>query len=483
MATAGSHAQVDEEVADKLIAGFKRGIDSSDADEQVAVILALKDADCSQAADYLLKVLDEDDIVLKIAVYETLKSYKNPETLETIIKKGLMSRKAEVRRWSAVSLGYMPDPAPEAAAMLLKTLKKERHPGAKAAEIRALGRLKAKEAGELILKEIGDKDAVVRMECAYALSRIQPDGTLEAIAGLLTDPVWQVRVQAVERLDRFNDPRIIPFLIKRLPRENGRLREDILSKLCAITGQDFGLDYERWDGWWSDNEDSFIKEFGGKKTRRYKKPKYAEGYSYYNITTYSKNFIFVLDVSGSMTETILPAKSYGYGLKQIPRINLAKQQLIKLIETLGEDTAFNIVYFAGFVTEWKDSLQSGTKRNKDDAVDFVNNIQCIERGKIMAVTTNLYTAMDSVLKMAEDGFAKKSHSAAADTVFLLSDGVPTGPDWLTDREAIAFVLRERNRYLKMRIHTISLAGDMETPRFLLKLSEPNGGELKNVLRE
>jgi len=124
MATAGSHAQVDEEVADKLIAGFKRGIDSSDADEQVAVILALKDADCSQAADYLLKVLDEDDIVLKIAVYETLKSYKNPETLETIIKKGLMSRKAEVRRWSAVSLGYMPDPAPEAAAMLLKTLKK-----------------------------------------------------------------------------------------------------------------------------------------------------------------------------------------------------------------------------------------------------------------------------------------------------------------------------------------------------------------------
>jgi len=60
--------------------------------------------------------------------------------------------------------------------------------------------------------------------------------------------------------------------------------------------------------------------------------------------------------------------------------------------------------------------------------------------------------------------------------------VPYGPNWLTDREAIVHACKEQNRHLKIRIHTISLAGDMETPRFLSRISSPNGGEMKDVLK-
>jgi len=248
-----------------------------------------------------------------------------------------------------------------------------------------------------------------------------------------------------------------------------------------MTKQDFGPDYTEWQKWWSDNGDDFLKGKAGKKSRRFNQEtkKYAN-YSYYNITTYSKCFVFVLDCSGSMMGEILPAKSYGYGLSRIARIKLAKQELIKLIENLTEDTAFNIVHFANYPVKWKDGLEMASKRGKKEAVEFVERITCMERGE--NVLTNLYDAMNTVFDMATPALTKKRYSSAADTIFLLSDGVPYGPNWLTDREAIVHACKEQNRHLKIRIHTISLAGDMETPRFLSRISSPNGGEMKDVLK-
>jgi len=95
---------------------------------------------------------------------------------------------------------------------------------------------------------------------------------------------------------------------------------------------------------------------------------------------------------------ILPAKSYGYGLSRIARIKLAKQELIKLIENLTEDTAFNIVHFANYPVKWKDGLEMASKRGKKEAVEFVERITCMERGE--NVLTNLYDAMNTVFDMA-----------------------------------------------------------------------------------
>lgn len=472
-----------DEIAKQAIVNFKRDIDSSSVDEQVNAIFGMKDADCEKGASLLLDLFKEDDMVVKSCALEVLKKFRSPESVGYVINKGLKSRKAEVRQWSAVTLGYMTDPGPEATAAVAEALAKEKKPEAKAAMIRALGRFKHKEAADLILKSLNDKDMVVRMEVAYAMGKIQHDGALTPLITLLRDPVWQVRVQALESMAKFNNPDIIPVLIKRLPKENGRLREDILQKLGDMTGQDFGVDHQKWTAWWNDNEDALRKEFGKRKRRRYKKKLYADGYSYYNIATYSKSFVFIIDVSGSMLGEILPAKSYGFGLQQIPRIDLAKQELVKLINNLSEDTNFNIIYFAKDSTMWKKKLETASKRGKEEAVGFVEGIMPLERG--LASFTNLYAALDMAFELVEEGVKKsgKRYSAAADTIFLLSDGVPYGPNWLTNRNAIVYSAKERNRHLKMRIHTISLAGDMETPRFLSRLSSPNGGEMKDVLKE
>jgi len=277
-------------------------------------------------------------------------------------------------------------------------------------------------------------------------------------------------------------------LIRRLPRENGRLREDIISVLVKLTSENFGLNYKQWQAWWDANGEEFIKNDGKQKRRRYKKPVYARGY--FSISTYSKNFIFIIDLSKSMEWGIVPAKSYGYGFKEVPRLKLAKEEMVKLLKELDRDTAFNIVHFMGNPEAWKDSLIMATKSNIKEALDYVDQMNTWESNWVDAkkgylqTATNIYGALDMVFKWAEDGFNRQRRSSPAiDTIFLLTDGVPAGPDWITDRDAIPFVIKERNRYLKIRIHTISLTDDLRSPVFLEKLSKPSGGEIKDVLKE
>ncbi len=474
--------QVDEEVANKAIAAFKQGIDASNINERVAAVKALRDADCRKATVLLVDILNDEDPVIPACALEMLKGFHAPESIGYLVTKGLESRKSRQRMWCAIALGYHRDAGPSAVEALLALLKKEKKPEVKAGIIRALGRLRVEEAGPQILKAVKDKSLDVRIEAAYALARIKPEGALTALIGLLYDPVWQVRLEATHGLFKFRDPETVPVFIKRLPEEKGRLKEDILSGLSDMTARNFELDYEAWEKWWSENRETFLANFDPDRKKKVKKKReYAKGVSYYNIRTYSKRFYFVLDISGSMLGEFLPAKSYDYGLTQIPRIDLAKQELLKMIESMSEDTAFNIIYFASHATPWKNKLESAKKRNKNDAVKFVENIDVQPRG--MNTLTNLYDALDIVLAKAEELLHKKTKEEIGDTLFLLSDGVPFGENWLTDRDAIVWTIRERNRHLKIRIHTISLAGDMETPRFLTALSKPSGGEMKNVLTD
>jgi len=478
----------DDEIARRYIEEFKRGIDSGSIDERVKVTKGLEEADGKKAAMLLLGLLDENEFIMQVVATEVLKKFRSPEAIETILKKGFQGRKPLVRKWSAIALGYMEEPGPDVKDALLRALKKERDLDMRIALIRALGRQGVGAAGPIIMKFINDKDPRLRMEAAYAISRIKPEGTLSALAGILDDPVWQVRVQAMERLKRFRDPRMVPLLLKRLPRENGRLREDILGKIVEMTREDFGLDYNRWESWWAEKGEAFINNFGKKGPRsQYKKPTYAKGY--FDISSYSKNYTMIIDLSKSMEWGIVPAESYGYGFDEVPRIDLAKKELVRLIKEMEEDTAFNIVHFKGIAESWKNNPTSATKQNKIEALEFVDKIN-VHQGDYVEVriahlmwATNLYSAIDMVFKWAESSFKKRSYTSAVDTIFLLTDGVPAGLDWITDRDAIEQVVRERNRYLKIRIHAISLTSDMKAPEFLRKLSAPTGGVMKDVLKE
>ena len=94
-------AQVDEEIAAKVMADFKRGIDAPDIDEQVAVIYGLKPADCEKGVSLLLDVFRENEPVLCSVALQVLKDFGNPDSIRCMIDKGLQNRKDEVCMWAA----------------------------------------------------------------------------------------------------------------------------------------------------------------------------------------------------------------------------------------------------------------------------------------------------------------------------------------------------------------------------------------------
>ncbi|CUS99945.1 HEAT repeat-containing protein [Candidatus Kryptobacter tengchongensis] len=42
--------------------------------------------------------------------------------------------------------------------------------------------------------------------------------------------------------------------------ENWRVRYAVAEALGKITGQDFGIDHNRWSSWWRENKKKFIKK-------------------------------------------------------------------------------------------------------------------------------------------------------------------------------------------------------------------------------
>ena len=85
----------------------------------------------------------------------------------------------------------------------------------------------------------------------------------------------------------------------------------------------------------------------------------------------------------------------------------AKNELSNVVKALGEDVKFNIVTFSSDVTPWKQTLVPASASNKKEAVEH-----------IQALKAEGVTVTDLAL---ESAFAHLE----ADTIYLVSDGVPT----------------------------------------------------------
>ena len=141
-----------------------------------------------------------------------------------------------------------------------------------------------------------------------------------------------------------------------------------------------------------------------------------------------KYIVFVLDISGSMLSTDLPSdrdpqvkrprtvvrKREGEeeekkedAPSERQRMLRAKNELSKVVKALGEDVKFNIVTFSSDVTPWKQTLVPASASNKKEAVEH-----------IQALKAEGVTVTDLAL---ESAFAHLE----ADTIYLVSDGVPT----------------------------------------------------------
>ena len=341
-----------------------------------------------------------------------------------------------------------------------------------------------------------DTNANVRLRVTRALGaalqRLQEDlqepervRYLTLFGSRLSDPDPHVRYLAAEALKSISHKCLWNLLVSALEAEEARhesaaarLRfrvaiEDLLHQIAGV-GEPVKSAAE-WKDWKARrdhaagasspiSEDHVRTVSSGKRTI---KRKYA---TYFGREVKSDHVVFIMDFSGSMrrkTGTRKHDRGDG-GRLNTPRIVLAKTQFARYLKALDETHQFNVVVFAvGSRAAFK-GLVPATRENKAKAQAFLG-------GLILGGSTDLFSGVLTGLQAAGLDTTVRL-GTKADTVYLLSDGIPTaGP--VTHPADIVRILSKLNRASGLTINVVDLgARHSAFQKHLRALALQNGGE-------
>lgn len=178
---------------------------------------------------------------------------------------------------------------------------------------------------------------------------------------------------------------------------------------------------------------------------------------------FTGRIVYVLDVSASMSAA---------GLQ---KLDLAKNSLIDHIYTLNETATFNIVTFAGYVSEMNKTPLDASSKSISRANKYLAGFtqESINRN----LGTNTLAALQKACAMKPDA------------IVLLTDGLPTGADGITvmtDPDEIVNAFKTANKSnARLHIYGMEIDDRQGAPGAILlnRLAASTGGKVKFISRD
>ncbi len=310
-------------------------------------------------------------------------------------------------------------------------------------------------AVKLIGKLARGRDANMRAVAMGSLGLIlkQPAAVGLLIAGL-KDNEAGVRAGALRAMTGARDKRVIGPLIEFMDTDKEhRLKVDALTLLVKLTGNNMGLVAADWRNWWELAGPRF--EFPKKGEKAVTSVK-AYDLSYFGIEISSRRLSFVVDMSGSMRQTVSVRSKKGN--KSVPKIEVLKGELESTIRKLPGDSQINIITFDATYRAWQKKLQPLARSGREKAIKFVRKINT-------GGGTNVFDTLEHALQ-----------DKRVNTIYLLTDGNPTRGR-LTDPDAIVREVRVLNRLRSVTIHCIAFGAESD---LLKRIAAQNGGKYRFI---
>ncbi|MBL8803322.1 MAG: VWA domain-containing protein [Planctomycetes bacterium] len=316
------------------------------------------------------------------------------------------------------------------------------------------------------LEQWANEKSGLRRRAALGSLFERNDAALRKLAErALADDDWSVRVLALEWLAREPSVATLELFIARLEVEavGSRVHGDLNDKLEAFTGVKRYTTHEQWVRWragagrdWAPGKKEGDPASAGGEPRSRTRPKF------YGVDVVSARTLYVIDLSGSMN-----AQSKSPEHKGKRRIDVAKEELLALIDSLPPGSWFNIVAFGDNVFTWLESLASFgvgrkgsntaeelTARQRKRDEELREKARSHVRSLNLSGSTNIY-----------DAFARAFEDPDVDTICFMTDGTPT-----TGTETEAVAIREElvrwNRTRCVRIHCVAVGEDNSLPRWI-----------------
>lgn len=244
-----------------------------------------------------------------------------------------------------------------------------------------------------------------------------------------------------------------PVIIGMLDKLGGEAKADAAAHLTRTTGQRFGMDTKRWEGWLAATSGTLPAPAGETPARltatiQRAEEVASEGGHYYGMPIYADKLMFVLDVSGSM---------------QGARFAAAKRELLQAVNGLRSEVRFGIIVFNSSVGRWQPHLVAADARHKKLAEKFVEGLN-------PQASTATFDALSAALEYD------------VEAIYFLTDGAPNGGQ-IVAPPAIVQTVTGTNQLRRISIYTIGLAPGAPgsiTDAFLQTLAEQNLGTYRRV---
>jgi hypothetical protein len=465
-----------------------------------ACIEALAARRCAAAFPRLLARLDDPDLGVVIAAVRGMTRFRSAETVPALAARLARAPEGRVRAdllealFALTGKVIADDPGAWESWWRREGEKFLRRwdpdPAVRLDEVEAIGLTDERlinVPAELSALLPAETDPKVREAILENLTIHRSDAVRLTLLRCLYDPSKSTRIAAIRGLSAYRHvsvPEELMRLALRADAEELQAIHQTLRTLWGGAGQ-FGVDAPERDKllrWWDTSRDRVAEHFGrlgASEVASGRQPSPADesrwkDRNFYGLRVESDRVLFVVDVSLSMEE---PAKrpgrkgtatgdpEPGEDGKPLRKIEVAKNELRRVLRGLPEGTRFGLVLFSFRPEVWDQGLVKMDGEVRKKAIAWVDALRTRE-------ATNVYDALEEAFRI---GTEKSPLRAAGppDTIYFVSDGAPTVGKFLQP-DLIREHVRRWNRGRNLKIHVVGV-GDDHDVLFCRNLAEENGG--------
>ncbi|MCU0864122.1 MAG: VWA domain-containing protein [Planctomycetes bacterium] len=347
---------------------------------------------------------------------------------------------------------------------------------------------RAETAQRLAVALAGERHPVVSQGLVRALQQLlrSPDGAIDRagkvamVQGALAQfgrCGWRTDMDLLDLIEAFPQKEAIPTLLAVLdgPDTTDQLvsavnrqahpqrRERALGLLRAMTGALIpGDDPKLWRAFWQREESRLVVP-----PQLAKRLPEGTSAAFFGVPVTGTNVVFLIDTSGSMEKGSTQPSTGPRRRGEDSRLAVAKEQLLLCAQAMAKESRLSVLTFADGVHRWTEQPVAPGTATVRSLTELLG--RCRPHGG-----TNLHDGLALALQWNQQRYADLG-GLQIDELFVLSDGEPT-VGAVQAAEDLLTLVRESNRYAKVRIHGVFTgAGNGPGRELLQALAEQNGG--------
>ncbi|HLU46772.1 MAG TPA: VWA domain-containing protein, partial [Planctomycetota bacterium] len=250
------------------------------------------------------------------------------------------------------------------------------------AALDAIARVTSEKVIEELVETAGKRNIDLRWRVLLVdgFARRIDETTRKSLLDLVQDRDTRIVVAVIRAMSARQERDSIPALINLLEKINtsrDRVWLETRHALVKLTGQDYDAIED-----WKKFAETLPADFDPKKLgegdglTKVNIKKVDDSVEFFGEEIYSRNLVFVIDVSGSMMMWDDSESYSGSNAENdLQRLKRAKEQLYAALGKLPKGTKFNVIAYSDKVISWKKDLQPATSASIKSATQFVSGFK------------------------------------------------------------------------------------------------------------